>query len=205
MICCHSALHAHTLLLDLEQLVVVANLDNINLNTSSSSSYSSTCNTTSLAMPMHFNVTSTCTTLTMPITTTTTTSTTIIQPQTTLSDYNTTLKNPFDLDCNIERFSSNANHTLQPLAPLIPYKSNTTVFYDQQQQQPPPPPHHAINSNALQSTAIESNCTQSMLDDSDQFKRFIRKLFPLFRHGGHFMATSTFTKTLNGKTIARTP
>lgn len=33
----YSALHAHTLLLDLEQLVVVANLDKKNLNSSSSS------------------------------------------------------------------------------------------------------------------------------------------------------------------------
>lgn len=40
----YSALHAHTLLLDLEQLVVVANLDKINLNSSSSA-----CSTTNLA------------------------------------------------------------------------------------------------------------------------------------------------------------
>lgn len=40
----YSALHAHTLLLDLEQLVVVANLDKINLNSSSSA-----CSATNLA------------------------------------------------------------------------------------------------------------------------------------------------------------
>lgn len=60
----YSALHAHTLLLDLEQLVVVANLDKINLNSSSSA-----CSTTNSALK--FTASATATTIKTTSTTTT--------------------------------------------------------------------------------------------------------------------------------------
>lgn len=62
----YPASHAHTLLLDLEQLVVVANLDKIKLDSSSSSSYSSaSCSTITTTNAIDSSLTSTSTYLSM--------------------------------------------------------------------------------------------------------------------------------------------
>lgn len=66
----YSALHAHTLLLDLEQLVVVANLDKLNLNSSSSA-----CSTTNSALNYSSTSKSVATTTTTTTTSTLSTST----------------------------------------------------------------------------------------------------------------------------------